>query len=67
MDDLKYQVPAMSCGHCVNAITEEVMKVQGVRELEIDLETKMVLVRGSGIDDGAVRAAIDEAGYEVAA
>ena len=67
MDDLKYQVPAMSCGHCVNAITEEVMKVQGVRELEIDLETKMVLVRGSGIDDDAVRAAIDEAGYEVAA
>ena len=66
MDDLTYQVPAISCGHCVNAITDEVMKVEGVRELEIDLETKMVLVRGSDLDDGAIRAAIDEAGYEVA-
>jgi copper chaperone CopZ len=54
----------MSCGHCVNAITAEVTQVAGVEGVDIDLETKTVSVRGDA-DDGAVRAAIDEAGYEI--
>lgn len=59
-----YSVPGMSCGHCVNAITTEVGQVAGVDGVEIDLETKLVTVHGD-TDDGAVRAAIDEAGYEI--
>jgi len=59
-----YSVPGMSCGHCVNAITTEVSQVAGVDSVEIDLETKIVTVHGD-TDDGAVRAAIDEAGYEI--
>lgn len=59
-----YSVPGMSCGHCVNAITSEVSQVAGVDNVEIDLETKIVTVHGDA-DDGAVRAAIDEAGYEI--
>jgi copper chaperone CopZ len=55
----------MSCGHCVNAITTEVNTVPGVEGVEIDLETKIVTVHGD-TDDAAVRAAIDEAGYEIA-
>ena len=66
MQDLTFSVPAISCGHCVNAITEEVMKVDGVRELDIDLDAKVVLVRGEDLDDAAIRAAIDEAGFEIA-
>ena len=66
MQDLTFSVPAISCGHCVNAITEEVMKVDGVRELDIDLDAKVVLVRGEHLDDEAIRAAIDEAGFEIA-
>jgi len=54
----------MSCGHCVNAITTEVSQVAGVDSVDIDLETKIVTVHGD-TDDGAVRAAIDEAGYEI--
>ena len=66
-DALTYTVPGMSCGHCRTAITDEVSQVSGVDEVLVDLETKRVTVRGTGVEDDAVRAAIDEAGYEVAA
>ncbi len=61
-----YTVPGMHCGHCRAAVTEEVEGVPGVSAVEVDLETKSVTVRGEDLDDGAVRAAIGEAGYEVA-
>jgi copper chaperone CopZ len=54
----------MSCGHCRAAITAEVAEVAGVDAVEVDLETKVVSVSGSDLDDGAIRAAIYEAGYE---
>jgi copper chaperone CopZ len=59
-------VPGMSCSHCVAAVTEEVSAVPGVDHVTVDLETKRVEVRGEHLDDAAVRAAIDEAGYDVA-
>jgi copper chaperone CopZ len=59
-----YVVPDMSCGHCRAAITAEVAEVAGVDAVEVDLETKVVSVSGSDLDDGAIRAAIYEAGYE---
>jgi copper chaperone CopZ len=66
MAELIYRVPGMSCGHCEQAVKQEVAKVAGVATVEVDLETKLVLVRGDNLDDDALRAAIDEAGYEVA-
>ena len=65
-DTLTYTVPGMSCGHCRAAITEEVEKVAGVAAIEVDLDAKKVAVSGCGLDDAAVRDAIDEAGYEIA-
>ncbi len=62
-----YTVPGMHCGHCKAAVTKEVEEVSGVESVDVDLETKVVTVRGSELDDAALRAAIDEAGYEVAA
>jgi copper chaperone CopZ len=61
-----YTVSGMSCVHCKTAVTEEVMTVDGVESVEVDLDTKHVVVRGERLDDGAIRAAIDEAGYEAA-
>jgi len=66
MAELTYTVPGMSCEHCRAAITGEVSKVEGVTEVEVDLDTKLVVVRGEAVSDGSVRAAIDEAGYDVA-
>ena len=63
---LSYSVPGISCDHCVRAVSGEVEQVAGVESVVVDLESKQVTVRGRSIDDGAVRAAIDEAGYDIA-
>jgi copper chaperone CopZ len=61
-----FSVPAMHCAHCERAVREEVAAVRGVSSVEVDLETKLVTVTGEALDDNAVRAAIEEAGYEAA-
>jgi copper chaperone len=61
---LTYSVPGMSCGHCRAAITAEVAAVPGVEAVEIDLDTKLVVISGEDLDDATLIAAIDEAGYE---
>jgi copper chaperone len=65
-DELSYSVPGVNCGHCVSAVTGEVEHVAGVESVIVDLDSKRVTVKGHSIDDGAVRAAIDEAGYDIA-
>jgi copper chaperone len=67
MSTLTYSVPAVSCAHCQAAITDEVSTVAGVESVEVDLDTKTVTVTGEPLDEQAIIAAIDEAGYEVAA
>jgi copper chaperone len=66
VQELSYTVSGMHCGHCRAAVTEEVEQVGGVTRVEVDLDTKLVLVCGDGISDDEVRAAIQEAGYEAA-
>ena len=61
---LIYRVDGMSCEHCVVAVTGEVGEVAGVHAVDVDLTSKLVRVSGAGIDDTAVVAAIDEAGYD---
>jgi copper chaperone len=56
----------MHCGHCERAVRDEVGAVAGVSSVEVDLETKLVAVTGDSLDDAALRAAIEEAGYEAA-
>jgi copper chaperone CopZ len=48
------------------SIREEVSEVDGVEDVAVDLETKLVTVSGRALDDAALRAAIEEAGYEAA-
>ena len=59
-----YSVPAMHCGHCKAAVASELDTVDGVLHVDVDLETKLVTVTGTDLDDASLRAAIDEAGYE---
>jgi len=61
-----YNVPEVHCQHCVDAITGEVTQVPGVEGVQVDLDRKTVTVTGDPVDDAAVIAAIDEAGYAVA-
>jgi copper chaperone len=64
MSEIRYSVPGMSCEHCERAVRSELEQVAGVESVDVDLETKLVTVRGVALDDAALRAAIDEAGYE---
>lgn len=62
-----YSVTGMTCGHCVQAVTGELTKLPGVRDVQVELSTGAVSVTSDGplpIDE--VRAAVDEAGYELA-
>ena len=65
-ETLTYRVAAMHCENCERAIRGEVTRVAGVQAVEVDLDAKLVIVRGDAISDEAVRGAIDDAGYEVA-
>jgi copper chaperone CopZ len=65
-DVATYSVPGIHCAHCETSIREEVSEVEGVDQVDVDLETKVVQVTGRELDDAALRAAIAEAGYEVA-
>jgi copper chaperone len=64
MSTLTYSVPGMTCGHCVNAVTSELTAVAGVSDVSVDLTTKLVVVSGTDLEDDALRAAIEEAGFE---
>lgn len=66
METLLYTVPDMHCGHCEQAVTRTVSAVPGVDDVAVDLDAKRVEVHGESLDDAAIRAAIDEAGYEAA-
>ncbi len=61
-----YHVPEISCGHCKDAIEGEVGQLDGVAEAVVDIDSKTVTVDGIASDE-AIHAAIEEAGYEVAA
>ena len=62
-----YTVNGMTCGHCIGAVTEELTRLPGVHDVQIELPTGVVTVTSDGplpIDE--VRVAVDEAGYELA-
>ncbi len=61
-----YTVTGMTCGHCVASVTEEVQEIPGVSAVEVVLETGSLTVSGDqAVDDAAVRAAVEEAGYQL--
>ena len=62
----EYTVHGMTCRHCVLSVTEEVAEVAGVQDVDVDLASGRLVVRGDAEDD-AVVAAVAEAGYAVAA
>jgi copper ion binding protein len=61
----RFQVPEVSCQHCVNAITKEVSAIPGVQRVQVALDDKTVTVEHSEqVQTAAIIAAINEAGYD---
>jgi copper chaperone len=68
MTESTYAVEGMTCAHCVSAVTKEVTKLDGVTNVVVDLPTGAVMVTSAAeLPVEAVREAVDEAGYTLAA
>lgn len=59
---MEFTIPAMSCGHCVGAVTRAVKSLDPAAQVNIDLASKKVVVQSSQ-DQSTVAAALAEAGY----
>jgi copper chaperone CopZ len=67
MSETTYTVTGMTCSHCVASVTEEISEVDGVTGVVVDLPTGAVTVSSDrSIDEADVRAAVEEAGYQLA-
>jgi len=67
MSTSTYTVTGMTCEHCVASVTEEVSELDGVQAVEVDLPTGAVTVTSTDpLPEDAVRAAVEEAGYQLA-
>lgn len=67
MTTATYTVAGMSCQHCVDAVTAELGRLPGVEQVTVDLPTGAVQVASAApLELEAVRAAVDEAGYDLA-
>ena len=65
-DTHTYDVLGMTCSHCVASVDDEVSELPGIERVEVELESGLLTVSGETIDDEAVRAAVEKAGYQVA-
>jgi copper chaperone len=67
MTTTTYSVTGMTCGGCVRNVKAAISSVEGVKDVQIDFKNRQAVVTSDGpLDDAAVKAAVDEAGYEVA-
>jgi len=67
VSERSYTVEGMTCGHCELSVREEVEELDGVESAQADRTTGRLIVRGTDLDDAAVRGAVEAAGYRVAA
>jgi copper ion binding protein len=59
-------VEGMTCGHCVAAVREELTALDGVQQVNVELDSGVVQIRSDApLSDEQIRAAVDEAGYSV--
>jgi copper chaperone CopZ len=66
MTESVYSVSGMSCGHCESAITREVTAIPGVTSVKAVASTGLLTIGSEQpVDEAALRAAVDEAGYEL--
>ena len=62
----EFHISGMTCGHCVQAVTQELSALDGVQGVDVDLDSGTATVRSATeLDRETVQAAVDEAGYEL--
>ncbi|MBO9625195.1 MAG: heavy-metal-associated domain-containing protein [Microbacterium sp.] len=67
MTTTTYAVTGMTCGHCEGSVRSEVAKLDGVTGIQVSAaDGSLVVTSDAALDDAAVLAAVDEAGYSAA-
>jgi copper chaperone CopZ len=68
MKTTNFLVPGMTCGHCKGAVTDELSKINGITNIDVDLDTKKVTIESEAVVEWQVIVdAVDEAGFEAVA
>jgi len=67
MAEKSYTVVGMTCDHCARSVREEFSEITGVETVDVDLASGRLSIRGEDVSGAAVRNAVADAGYEVAA
>lgn len=65
MERLVLGIEGMSCGGCVASVEKAIGRVAGVRSVRVSLEKKEAVVEGEQLDGTRIRAAVEDAGYDV--
>lgn len=65
MDSVTLGVEGMSCGGCVVSVEKALGAVPGVSRVRVSLEKKEAVVEGERLDPARLRAAVEDAGYDV--
>ena len=68
MTTTTFLVPGMTCGHCKSAVTDELSKINGVTNVDVDLDSKKVTIKSEAdVEWQIIVGAVDEAGFEAVA
>ena len=63
---VELEIGGMTCGHCVSSVTEEVSTIAGVTDVQVELASGALTITSEApVEETAVKAAVDEAGYEL--
>jgi copper ion binding protein len=67
MSTVTVRVAGMTCAHCASSVHDEVGSIAGVTAVDVDLSTGKVTVESDNpVDNDALKAAVEEAGYQLA-
>ena len=68
MTTTTFLVPGMTCGHYKGAVTDELSKINGVSNVDVDVDSKKVTIESEAdIEWQVIVGAVDEAGFEAVA
>jgi copper chaperone len=61
----RLNIEGMTCNHCVMHVKNALSEVQGVKSVEVNLQGRFAVVEFEGAHDEALKAAVEDAGYDV--
>ncbi|HHX69129.1 MAG: heavy metal-associated domain-containing protein [Miniphocaeibacter sp.] len=61
----KLIVRGMTCSHCEKSVKEALGSLEGVKSVDVDLNTKVVVVEGDNLEDAVLKDAVEDIGFDV--